>query len=122
MQPTPAPSRRRHPRIEIDGGHGAQDLTHGHYVRIRDVSHGGFQTEAPHGTAPGSLHTFRVVLRDGGSCVVRATAVHSRPAPGVGHGYLVGWQVASDPVTVASIQQLIDEVTTIDIKEEVPHT
>jgi hypothetical protein len=40
----------------------------------------------------------------------------------VEHGYLVGWQAASDPVTVASIQQLIDEVTTIDVKEELPHS
>jgi hypothetical protein len=39
----------------------------------------------------------------------------------VGHGYLVGWEAASDPVTVASVQQLIDEVTTIETTEDVPH-
>ncbi len=120
MRPDTAPTRRRYPRIEIDGGHGAQDLTHGQYVRIRDVSLGGFQTEALQDTAPGTIHTFRVVLRNGDSCVVRATAIHSRPAPGGGQSYIVGWQAASDGVTRASIQELIDDVTTVDL-EDVPH-
>lgn len=113
--PVTGPTRRRHPRIEIDGGHGARDLTDGQPVRIRDISSGGFQTEGPLGTAPGTTHTFRVVLRDGPPCVVRATAVHSRPAPGGGPTCIVGWQAATDPVTTTSMQQLIEEVTTIDM-------
>lgn len=62
MKPQAGLARRRHPRIDIDGGHGAQDLTDGHYVRIRDVSVGGLQTETPRETVPGAMHTFRVVF------------------------------------------------------------
>jgi hypothetical protein len=120
MKPHTTPARRRHPRIEIDGGHGAQDLTLGHYVHLRDVSLGGFQTESPRQTEPGSVHTFRVVLHGGGSCVVRAAAIHCREAPGGRHAFIVGWQAASDPVTVSSIVRLIDEVTTV-AQSEVRH-
>ena len=117
MTPPADHARRRHARIPIDGGHGAQDLTHGHYVRIRDLSPGGFQTEAPCDTAPGSVHTFRVVLSGGGSCVVRATAIHCRATSDERHAFIVGWKAAVDPVTASSILQLIDEVTTITQSE-----
>lgn len=120
MKPQAGLARRRHSRIDIDGGHGAQDLTDGHYVRIRDVSVGGLQTETPRETVPGAMHTFRVVLRDGRSCMVRATAMHCRAVPGGRHGFLVGWKAAADPVTAAAIAQLIEEVTTITQSEVDP--
>jgi hypothetical protein len=112
-------TRRRHPRIEIDGGHEAQDLTTGQDVRIRDISLGGFQTAGARSCAIGATHTFRVRLNSGRHCLVQATAVHSYPAPGAGGGYVVGWRAETDVVTIRSIEDLIRDVTTL-AAEEVP--
>jgi hypothetical protein len=58
-----------------------------------------------------------VVLRGGGSCLVRASAVHCRATSDDRHAFIVGWKAAIDPVTTSSIRQLIEEVTTVTQSE-----
>ncbi len=119
MSTTPVLTRRRHPRIDIDGTRPAQNLTHGHWVQVRNVSLGGFLTASPRSVQPGETHTFRALLRDGDACVLRATAIHCRPAVGTMTTCIVGWRAAPDAVTVAAMQRLIDDVTTVDGMEVV---
>jgi hypothetical protein len=111
-------TRRRHPRIEIDGGHEAQDLTAGQDVRIRDISLGGFQTAGPRSCAIGATHTFRIRLTSGRCCLVQATAVHSSATPA--GAFVVGWRAETDIVTIRSIEHLIQDVTTLALAD-VPH-
>jgi hypothetical protein len=107
-------TRRRHPRIAIDGTRPAQDLTHGHWVQIRNISLGGFLTASPRASSPGDIHTFRGVLRHGESCVLRATAIHCQPAVGTLTTCIIGWQAAADAATAAAMQRLLDDVATTD--------
>ena len=118
--PTLAPlrSRRRHPRFSIDGVFVAQDLSLGHLVRMRDVSLGGFRTEAACPVAPGSVHTFRVHHPDGEACIMRATAIHCHPVVGPRSVCVVGWQAATDVTTARSLERLV--TTFSGVESEAP--
>jgi hypothetical protein len=106
-------TRRRHPRTQIDTTRAAQDLTHGHWVQIRNISEGGFLTASPKGAQVGEVHTFRAVLKDGDSCVLRATVIHCRPAVGTLTTCVIGWQAAADPLTAAAMRTLVEDTTAV---------
>lgn len=111
MVPTITGTRRRHLRTQVDGARPAQDLTHGHWVQIRNISQGGFLTASPKSAQIGEIHTFRAVLKGGDSCVLRATVIHCRPAVGTITTCVIGWQAATDPLTVTAMRTLLGDVS-----------
>ena len=106
-------SRRRHPRLEVDGPYLAHDLTHGHWVRLCNISEGGFQTEAQRVATVGEAHTFRARLRDGQHVVLQALAVHCHVVNEQTPRCLVGWQLIEDATSTAAVRALIDDITTL---------
>jgi hypothetical protein len=107
------PSRRRHPRIQVDGTVKGDDVTQGIRVRLCDVSEGGFQTEAAQLPTVGDRHNFRVLLKSGETCVLEAIAVHCRVVSWPTSSCLVGWRLTDETRGGPDIRALIEDVTTL---------
>lgn len=106
-------SRRRHPRVRVDGTLKARDLTQGALVGLRDVSESGFQTEGAHVPTMGEPHTFSVRLRSRQSCILEAIAVHCRVFFGPATRCVVGWRLADEATYAPAIRAVIEDVTTL---------
>ena len=106
-------SRRRHPRIEVDGSLGVLDVSCSEWVSIRNVSEGGFQTLSRARPKEGDVHTFKAVL--GRELVsFMATAVYVRVARiSQRTRWLAGWKASEDRQTVKGIAALIASATDV---------
>ena len=107
-------SRRRHPRIEIDGSISVLDLNLFEWVDLCNVSEGGFQTLARTFPRQGDVHTFKAVVgRELHSMMatavyVRATHVSERAR------WLAGWRASDDIQTARAIAALIASATDVN--------
>lgn len=105
-------SRRRHPRIEIDGGFRALDITTGIWVDLRNIGLGGFQAVSSRVIAVGETHDFSAFVMDD-AYEISATAVHCQPTVG-GSAWVVGWKACDDARTRKGIAGLIARLTSAD--------
>lgn len=106
-------TRRRFPRLELEGSVPLRDLSLGTMMDVLDVSLGGCRTLSPVPLEPGTSHRFQATL---GSEVApfRAQVVHCHGAADCRGPYVVGWQWSDDAATARSIGRLIEHVTTAD--------
>ena len=109
----PHDSRRRHPRIEIDGSLRVLDVSVSEWVEICNVSEGGFQTLSRTRPRQGDVHTFKVVL-DHKLYSVMATAVYVRAARVAEYaGWLTGWRASEDVRSSDGLTALITSATDV---------
>ena len=107
-------SRRRHPRIEIDGALGVLDVSLSEWVELCNVSEGGFQTLSRTCPRQGDVHTFKAVVgRELHSMM--ATAVYVRATQVVERArWLAGWRASDDGQTARAIAALIASATDVN--------
>jgi PilZ domain len=110
-------SRRRSPRLNVDGRVLARLIEPNVPVDIRDFSYGGMATETNVSFNVGRRHQFSVMTDTGLSVMIWATAVHCRESMGASTGrgsrYLTGWRFVPSPETQKVIERIMEVVTSV---------
>lgn len=106
-------TRRRFPRLELEGGVPLRDVTLGTMMDVLDVSVGGCRTLCPVPLEPGTQHRFQATLDTSVAAFV-ARVVHCRGTADLRGPYVVGWQWNDDATTVQSIGRFIEHVTSVE--------
>jgi len=106
-------TRRRFPRLELEGGIPLRDVTLGSMMEVLDVSVGGCRTLCPIPLKPGTHHRFQATLHTQVVPFV-AKVVHCRGTADLRGPYVVGWQWNDDATTAQSIRRFVEHVTTAE--------
>jgi hypothetical protein len=123
LTPNGVSESRRAPRIEL------MERVHGHLtsldfkVQVVEISLGGLSVDAPLRFPTGAIHEFRLTLGDGSKVMVRGRVAHSAPRTDETTGaqsFVTGFEFLEEqPQNSASIEDLVDKVTTLDARQPV---
>ncbi len=120
LSATSRQTRRRFPRLELDGSVPVRDLTLGTMTEVLDLSVGGCRTLCGIPLEPGTSHRFQGTLgSDVASFVARV--IHCRNTAEGRSPYVVGWAWHDDTTTRQSIERFLEHVTSAEtFKQAVP--
>ncbi len=109
-------SRRQWPRLLVENRLGARITGTEIDLDLRDLSAGGFSTEALFPFVQGESHEVLVTADTGWSASVRARVVHCRVVQDDARRdgtarYLVSWQYFTDRRTAQTVDRMINHVT-----------
>ncbi len=107
--------RRRVPRLETEG------RLYGYVekidvpVSVREIGLGGFSISTACPFIDDSFLTFRLIIEDETSVLLRARVVHCRPDPQTDgtESYVTGLQFVNEPENRRAVAEIIDQLTSV---------
>lgn len=111
-------SRRRWPRIQVQGHLQAEIVDLDLPMVVRDVSRGGLAVESPIRFAYGEIHDLVIHMDNGDMAQIRARTVYCHDRRDRTQTFITGWEALGDPQTTAAMLRLVDfVVAAVDAEE-----